>query len=693
MSGLPLFRMISTDKGCGGKHMKKISSDYIKQHGLIVVIVLMIGIVASMSAAGMCISDSRSFDKLYDVGEVYEVEWTQKQINGTGWEYDKNRAMVSIQEDSASKPFVINRNPYVWNYFVVKIADMNQESMKWNIVYYNVDGIEFDEDNYELEEGVNQIPILVKEEISKVVVKVNESSGLSFKLQAVQFRETYLNFTVEKFIKASFCFLLVYMVLVSAVYAIVKKYHLKWNAYKCVDMLQTLYIHMGDFVLKYRPQISEKNRHRAITLCFVSMILYLTVIFNMNLFTKKYSINLLVCAIIFCGIVILSIEKKLHKVDWKNIRMISWVTLLVMACISDLAVSKIYSGAGLVMLVIVGMLFFIWHNSDKQHMWIRDFMNAIHLTFIGTVIFCLVCRPETSGVRYLGLFYNPNTFGDYLTLVFAIALGTWTSIRLVERNWKYELLIWIEWIAVLFFAWKTQARGNLLAMSIIFLLYCIYWWKLKKEVFGRVNLRWITVLGMIVVIQNIAMQWSVENLPHILNTQFTIERDVYKDEEILLNFNEWFILKVEAASNTTNKAKVTNRIISSIDATSLEQLTSGRTRYWKAYTRQMNLLGHEKKGTVNGKRTSAHNAFFDISHRYGIFIIIPYVLLWGNLLFRGVKRTFLTKKSSDMMLPFAVCAGYFVVAMSEPLEQPFSYAIWIGAYFLMGIMMQSDEKI
>lgn len=673
--------------------MKKISIDYIKQHGMLVVIVLMIGIVASMSAAGMWISSSRSFNKLYDVGEVYDVEWEQKQINGTGWEYNKNNDMVSIREDSASKPFVIKRKPYVWNYCVVKIEDINQESMKWNIVYYNADGVAFAEDNFELKEGVNQIPILVKEEISKIEVKVNDSSGLKFKLQYVQFRKTYLNFTVEKFIKASLCFLLAYLILVCVFNTVANKVNLKWNAYKCVDMLQTCYIYIGDLVLKYRPQMAEKIRHRAITLCFVSMIVYLTVIFNMNLFTKKYSLNLFVCAVIYCGIVILSIEKKLHKVDWKNVRMISWLTFLIMACISDLAVNKIYSGAGLVMLLIVGMLFFIWHNSDKQYIWINDFVNAVHCTFIGTIIFCLVCRPEMSGVRYLGLFYNPNTFGDYLTLVFAITLGTWTNIRVSKRNWKYELLVWIEWIAVLFFAWKTQARGNLLAMSIIFLFYFIYWWKLRKVVFGRVNLRWITVLGTIVMIQNIAMQWSVENLPHLLKTQFVIERDVYKEEEILLNLNEWFILKVEATSNTTNNAKVSNRIISSLDATSLEQLTSGRTRYWISYTRQMNLLGHEKKGTVNGIRTSAHNAFFDISHRYGVFIIIPYIILWGNLLFRGAKRIIFTKESSEMMLPFAVCLGYFIVAMSEPLEQPFSYAIWIGAYFLMGILMQSEEKM
>lgn len=694
MSELPLFGLISTDKECGGKQMKKASINYIKQQGSIFVVILMIGIVASMSAAGMWISGSNSFDKLYDVGEVYEVEWGQRQVNGTGWEYDKNKDMILIEEDSASKPFVINGKPYVWNYFVVKIADMNQESMRWNVLYYNAEGIEFGEDDYELEEGVNQIPISKKEEISKVVVKVNDSIDLNFKLQSVQFRERYLNFTVEKFIKASLCFLLAYLVLICALYAVVKNYHLKWNAYKCVDMLQTWYIHIGDFILKNRPRISEKNRHRAITFCFVSIILYLTVIFNMNLFTQKYSLNLFVCAVIYCGIVILSIEKKLHKVDWKNIRMGSWIVLLVMVCISDLAVSKIYSGAGLVMLLILGMLFFIWHNSEKQYIWIRDFMNSIHLTFIATVIFCLLCRPETAGKRYLGLFYNPNTFGDYLTLVFAITLGTWTSIRLVQRNWKYELLVWIEWIAVLFFAWKTQARGNMLAMSIIFLLYCIYWWKLRKRVFGRVNLRWITILGITMVIQNIAMQWSIENLPHLLKTQFTIERDVYKDEEILLNSNEWFLLKVEAANKKTNNyEKMPNRIIGSIDATSLEQLTSGRTRYWKSYTRQMNLLGHEKKGTVNGKRTSAHNGFFDISHRYGVFIIIPYIILWGNLLFRGVRKTLLTKESSDMMLPFVVCVGYFVVSMSEPLEQPFSYAIWIGAYFLMGILMQSDERI
>ncbi|WP_099467032.1 O-antigen ligase family protein [Konateibacter massiliensis] len=674
--------------------MKKKSIDYIKQHGLIFVIVLMIGIVASMSVAGMWISGSRSFDKLYDVGEVYEVDWWQRQINnGAGWEYDESSDMVSIKENNASKVFNISRKAYVWNYFVVKIVDMNQESMNWNIAYYNADGVKIESNDYQLQEGINQIPILTKEKTVKVLVTVNEHPGLEFKLQAVQFRETYLNFAPEKFVKVLICFILAYMVIVFSAYLIINKFHLKGNLYKGIDILQMLYIHIGNFILKYRPKISNKNRHRAISLLFVSIILYLTVIFNMNLFTKKYSTNLCVCVVIFCGIVILSIEKKLHKVDWKNIRMISWIILFVMACISDLAVSKIYSGAGLVMLLVMGMLFFIWHNSDEQYLWIRDFSNAIHLTFIGTVVFCLVCRPELPGKRYLGLFYNPNTFCDYLTLVFAVALGTWTSIRLSEKNWKYEILVWLEWVAVLFFAWKTQSRGNLLAMSVVFLFYCIYWCKLRKEVFGKVNFRWITVLGIVIIIQNITMQWSVENLPYILKTQFTIERDVYKDEEISLNLNEWFVLKVEASNNIINETKESNRIIKSISAKSLEELTNGRTTYWKAYARQMNLLGHEKKGTVNGKRTSAHNAFLDISHRYGIFIIIPYLLLWGNLLFRGVKRVFLAKKSSDMMLPFAVCVGYFMVAMSEPLEQPFSYAIWIGAYFLMGIMMQSDREV
>ena len=192
--------------------MEKIWNDYIKRHGMLLVIVLMIGIVASMSAAAMWISGSKSFDKLYDVGEVYEVEWEQKQINGTGWEYDKNKDTVSIQGDIASKSFEIRRKPYVWKYCVVEIENMNQESMNWDIVYYDPNGIAFVEENSELKEGVNQIPLLTKDEISKIEVKVNNSSGLNFRLKSLQFRKTYLNFTVEKFIKTSLFFYLVYFI-------------------------------------------------------------------------------------------------------------------------------------------------------------------------------------------------------------------------------------------------------------------------------------------------------------------------------------------------------------------------------------------------------------------------------------------------------------------------------------------------
>ena len=150
-----------------------------------------------------------------------------------------------------------------------------------------------------------------------------------------------------------------------------------------------------------------------------------------------------------------------------------------------------------------------------------------------------------------------------------------------------------------------------------------------------------------------------------------------------------FILTVQA-----EELKATNRILDKLEKiTSLENLTTGRTLFWKAYLRELNLWGHKNYARFWGAKHMPHNGLIAIMYRYGIFSAVPYLLmlLYG---FCYAWRYFRRHLSEDKYSYFVMAntISCYLLILVENIELPFCWVWWYALYVVMGIYFDDGQS-
>lgn len=68
---------------------------------------------------------------------------------------------------------------------------------------------------------------------------------------------------------------------------------------------------------------------------------------------------------------------------------------------------------------------------------------------------------------------------------------------------------------------------------------------------------------------------------------------------------------------------------------------------WKTYVRKWNLLGNSTKTLkVFRKRVQAGNGYITLAYRYGMFVLLPYVIWQISLLLTGIKKSLSNREGS-----------------------------------------------
>ena len=178
--------------------------------------------------------------------------------------------------------------------------------------------------------------------------------------------------------------------------------------------------------------------------------------------------------------------------------------------------------------------------------------------------------------------------------------------------------------------------------------------------------------------------YCIYHIPRQVNAEIRFEKDIYAEPVT----DHPFTLTVQA-----EEVKPANRILEKLQKiSSLEKLTTGRTLFWKAYLRELNLWGHKSNARFWGAAHMPHNGLLAIMYRYGIFSIVPYfgMLLYG---FCYAWRYFKRHLSEDRYSYFVLAntISCYLLILVENIELPFCWVWWYALYIVMGIYFD-DEK-
>ena len=108
----------------------------------------------------------------------------------------------------------------------------------------------------------------------------------------------------------------------------------------------------------------------------------------------------------------------------------------------------------------------------------------------------------------------------------------------------------------------------------------------------------------------------------------------------------------------------------------------------------MSLFGHAKRATVYGSNiNSAHNGILAYAHMYGVYTIIPYIMMFVGYFFQAFKYCKRAEnKNYYACLPMIICVVFLLENMMDNVDTPFHWIVWFVFILLGGFLFSVQSK-
>ena len=493
-----------------------------------------------------------------------------------------------------------------------------------------------------------------------------------------------------------------------------------------VSRLQDMFISLLKPWIPFVAKIPVKLRYRLITACFMADIVLFGIV-RYVLLRESYFYNTTLGIFLMIAIAILSLDVKLEKVRWRRSIWLSWFGMCIAFTVSDILVPKKVCGLGVVLALVFTGVFFVWQNNSRRDLLWECFKKSIRISFWIISIFSFCFRPIYQGGRYAGIFTNPNTFGLYLFVIFAVFMSDLDWDTATGKRLFGSLPTYISIALVWFYLEISQARTALLACGTI-----LFMWLVLRLVRAIKKHRWSSFLKhtLIMIAFVVALypvyRVTVAYLPWIVDHPLIFkgeslylsdgskiydmgetviaEPDVdaesmiegYKIEnleEVVDNTGKLVVPATKTESDEPEKPIVPKNVMDRLwfvleNTKGLNALTSGRIEIYKGYYKQLNYKGHPNVSlTINGgKKAHAHNNWLQFGYTYGYFGLIFYTIITVLGVAMSIKF-YLRRDRKNISYAFlipAICVGFVVATMAECLFLPFEVFPAFAFWFVFG---------
>lgn len=474
-----------------------------------------------------------------------------------------------------------------------------------------------------------------------------------------------------------------------------------------INWLQDLFTDLLSPWIPIMGKISSKIKYRLLTACFMADLVLFCIV-RYVLLKESYFYNTVCGILLMILIALLSLDKELVRKPWRTSMCVAWFGMCTVFTLSDLFVSKKACGLGIILALVFTGVFFVWQNHSRKDLLWKAFKDAVKISFLLMAVISFLFRPYFDGGRYAGIFTNPNTFGLYLYVIFAVYMSDLDWNVETGKNLKKSLPIYLQLALVLFYLSVSQARTAMLAIVAVFILWIvlrIYMGKMQKRYMNFV--RGLIFLVLITAICYPLFYAGVRYIPKIVGHPIMFEEDVLylSNGEKIEDIGD----KVLAESDAIESVEVTDRniednsiwgrIVKSLDSNAtLNKISSGRITIYKAYLKKLNIKGHNRVTLkINGKKVShAHNNWLQFAYTYGVISMLFYTVITVLSLIRSI-RFYMTNRRRNATYAFlipGICVGFVVATLTECLFLPFEVFPAFAYWFAFGDLFEKtlEEK-
>lgn len=474
-----------------------------------------------------------------------------------------------------------------------------------------------------------------------------------------------------------------------------------------MNRLQDLFISLLSPWIPIMGKISPKVRYRLLTACFMADLVLFCIV-RYVLLKESYFYNTVCGIFLMIMIALLSLDRTLVHKPWRNSIGIAWFGMCIAFTVSDLLVSKKACGLGIILAFVFTGVFFVWQNHSRKDLLWKALKDAVKISFLLMAVVSFLFRPYFEGGRYAGIFTNPNTFGLYLYVIFAVYMSDLDWNVETGKNFKKSLPTYLQLALVIFYLSVSQARTAMLAISAIFLLWIglrLYMGKKQKRYIGFV--KGLVTLVVISAVCYPVFYAGVRNLPELVGHPILFDEDVLYlsngekiediGDKVLAESDE--IESIELPEKTLEDNSIWGRIVKSLDSNeTLNKISSGRITIYKAYMKKLNVKGHQRITlTINNKKVShAHNNWLQFAYTYGVIGMLFYTVVTILSVIRSV-HFYVTNRRRNATYAFlipAICVGFVVATLTECLFLPFEVFPAFAYWFAFGDIFENtlEEK-
>lgn len=648
----------------------------------------MTGIIISGIITVMFLTKSINLDNFYNVGALYDIADTNYMIQGDNWNYDYESGLIVAHAKNASCVYSVNHSRKNWGYLYLDIRNLSEDTPA-KMDFLGADSELLYTIDFELQNGGN---ILQLQESNVYYFRFSVQNPVSFAINGIQFQERAQDFAWNQApavfaVALVCCFPIMFLTLFLIYRRAGRRARSKRNPW--IEVFQRCYARILErcSALLYGFSEREKSLLRRIFFLISFLILYFSYRRGWKGDILSQRRMILALGICFLCIAILSWEGSNRLANWRNPLVYAWFAISFLCIVSDFVVVKHIRNIGIFMLCAMGPFYMAQSNMKKPERLIRDLLASLRWFYWAVCLVCLIFRPFTPGIRYNGIYDNPNLFAGFLAGVH-IAFLTCLDENLGKERVKKRVLL--ENILGLVTIWGfLQLTESLTSLLTWLMEWVVFLWKQFPNEKNRIyyqNLRRVLLLSLISIgLVSTLGKWGISNVSNVIDTYLVLE-----DEQQLpaSGISSPLSLKVEAAGDTG----LSDRIIQKITSGEWYSLFTGRTLVWKTYIRNWNLFGHTGNlESLDGVWAHAHNAVLQMINNYGIFMMIPYLIL----LYYSIKYAIIAvlhENRTQLNLVFVLSSvSYVVLGLAEDMATPYSYMNWLIFYITLGGMFHQQS--
>lgn len=650
-----------------------------------IIAVILFGIIFVWSVTAMFVSGSVNLDCFYDVGKVYEMEQQHLQRSLTGWTYDQENKCIEISEDITYNVYPIKDTNAKWNYLVFEVEELSSDSLEFQIAFYNSNGEIVENISYAVCEGRNVV-VIPSVSCVRYIITIENANGIKFRLENMELRQKLADWSWQTVLVGIITGCGLYTIFLWFIFWGKKKLAKSLDFYVAIDGLQSLYIKIME---KVRIHISEKQRKglRIAILLFLFLSMHVRELWSTEFVENMCRVEAVYClGIILFAVLLVQDVEEIQRRDWKNPLVYTWFVIGLIQCVSDFIVEKRYPFEGYMKLLVFGFLFFVWNNLKEKDSVVKEIVFALKADFIVCVAFCILFRPYTQGINYLGCYTNSNTFGMYLVIILgALAQSCWNRLRSSGKVSKVLGDVILQ-IVALELLWKSQCRGAMIAwlLGVLGTGILVLLRRKEKEIIYGVKI--VVVCTLLAVPIGTVLDYGLQNVAEKLGTIVAFEQDETVENDMQMHFGS---IEVHAADLTEKLSE--SKWIKKIQSGSIEEFSSGRTIIWKDYLRNINLFGHYFRLETNGAGNYAHNEILQHVYNYGIFMFVPYVFL----LFYIIKYawSYSIRGGEMWLVVWNTFSSWVIMGMIDVTDLQFRLFTWLIPGVLVGFIFEKNSEL